>query len=220
MRPQIGSGSPDRPASILPAFKKRGPNLHLTFHSLTIAQQLEGIRRDELDLGLVWLPIATQELDVQELTKETLVAVIPSGHRLASSAAIKIGDLSQEPLIVPTRQMDAETYRQIEELFGHEGAVLNVMYELETLISVLNFVAMGGACSILPDYTRRIRQDGVVYKPLQPANIVKTLAIVKKKGRGDLAESFYRFTVEQLPASVKAQPVAPRRRRKATYPRR
>lgn len=183
---------------IVPEFKKKWPNVHLTFHNLNITQQLEGVRRDELDLGFVWLPIPMQEFDVQELTHETLVAVVPSEHRLASAPSVSANDLSREPLILPTRLMDSETYRQIEQLFGREGAVINVAYELETLISVLNFVAMGSACSILADYTRRIRQDGVIYKPLRPSDIVKTLGMIKRKGRGDLAEAFYRFTADRF----------------------
>lgn len=183
---------------IVPEFKKKWPNVHLAFHNLNITQQLEGVRREELDLGFVWLPIPMQEFDVQELTHETLVAVVPAEHRLASVPSVSASDLSREPLILPTRLMDSETYREIEQLFARERAVINVAYELETLISVLNFVAMGSACSILADYTRRIHQDGVVYKPLRPSDIVKTLGMIKRKDRGDLTEVFYRFIADRF----------------------
>lgn len=186
--------------TIVPAFKKQCPNIHLTFHNLNIAQQLEALRRDELDVGFVWLPIPAEHFDVQELTKEPFVAVLPSNHRLASKAVVSIRDLSQEPLILPNRSMDAPTFNQIEQLFVRAGAEINVVYEVETLLSAINFVAMGNACSILADYSRRVREEGVVYKPLRPAGVAKTLAMVKKKGRGDLAERFFRFTAQNLPA--------------------
>lgn len=76
--------------------------------------------------------------------------------------------------------------------------MLNEAYQLENSLSMLNFVAMGIGCSLLPDYARSIRHDGVVYRPLRPPDLSKTLAIVKKKGRGDLAEAFVRFAVENL----------------------
>jgi len=185
---------------IVPQFKRKWPHVHLTFHELKFPQQLKGLREDDLDLGFVLLPTPTDEFDVQQLTTEPLVAVLSADHRLASVSTVSIKDLSTEPLILPPRVADPETYHLIEQLFVRAGAVMNVAYELETLLSVINFTAMGAGCSLLPDYARRIHVDGIVYKPFRPSNVVKTLAIIKKKGRGGLAESFYRFTVENLKA--------------------
>ena len=68
------------------------------------------------------------------------------------------------------------------------GAVLNVAYELETSLSMINFVAMGNGCAIVPEYVRNIQRDGIVYKPLGPPSILRSLAIIKRKGRSGLAE--------------------------------
>jgi DNA-binding transcriptional LysR family regulator len=187
---------------LVPAFRKRWPEVQLTFHSLKIAQQLEGLRRNELDLSFIWLPIPQEEFDVQELARESLVAAIPSGHRLACMSSVSIRDLSREPLILLSRALDPETYHQIEQLFSRAGAVMNVAYQLENSLSMINFVAMGSGCSLLPEYVRDIRQDGVVYKPLRSPNLVKTLAMIKNKGTSsELANAFYRFAVETFPAS-------------------
>lgn len=183
---------------VIPAFRKRWPNVRLTFHNLKIAQQLDGLRRDELDLGFMWLPIPTEGLEVQELVKEPLVAVLPARHRLASAKTVAIKDLSREPLILMSRLLDPESYAQIQQLFARAGVAMNIAYELEHSLSMINFVAMGIGCSLLPDYARSIRQPGVVYKPLRSPNLVKTLAMIRKEGRSALAESFYRFTADTL----------------------
>jgi len=193
---------------IVPAFKERWPNVQLSFRSLKISQQLDELRSDTLDVGFVWLPIPAQEFDVLELTKVALLAVLPAKHRLAASKVVTIEDLSGEALILPTRLVDSETHHQIEQLFAQAGARLNVMYELETLLSVVNFVAMGSACSILAEYASRVHWEGVVYKPLRPT-IVKTLAVVRARGREGLAESFCRFAAEALRST------APVRRRRS-----
>ena len=85
-------------------------------------------------------------------------------------------------------------------MFLRAGSVINVVHELDVLLSVINFVAMGSGRSVLPDYVRRIRVDGIVYKPLRPQGILKTLAIIKKKQASALAESFYRFTIDNIPS--------------------
>ena len=81
------------------------------------------------------------------------------------------------------------------------GASMHVAYELENALSMINFVAMGCGCSLLPEYACAIRHDGVAYRPLRSPKLAKTLAIIKKKGRRGLAETFFRFTVEKLAES-------------------
>jgi len=183
---------------IVPAFKKKWPNIHLSFQNLRTPQQVEKLRRDEIDLAFVWLPLSTEEFDVKELMQVPFVAVLPESHRLASATSVSIKDLSEEPLILFSRRLDSESFHQIERLFLSAGAVMKVIYEYDVLLSIINFVGMGRVCSILPNYSRQIL-SGVVYKPLRPPNVVRSLGIIKHKGRGDLAESFYRFTVENLP---------------------
>jgi DNA-binding transcriptional LysR family regulator len=181
--------------TIVPAFRKDHPEITLTFHDLRIPQQIERLRRDELDVGFVWLPIPTDEFEVRELRRESLVVLLPVDHRLSSSAEVSIKQLSHEPLILFPRAADPESYIQIEQLFRHAGAVLNVAYELETLLSMIGFVAMGCGCSILPDYVRGIPRQGVAYKRLRPSGIFKSMGVIKKKQATDLAESFFRYTV-------------------------
>jgi DNA-binding transcriptional LysR family regulator len=184
---------------IVPAFRRRWPNIHLTFHSLVSLQQLDRLRRDELDLGFVWLPIPTDEFQIRELLKEPIVAVLPADHRLASAESVRIEDLSEEPMILPVRALHPDTYRKIERTFAHVGAKLNVAYQLENSLSMINFVAMGIGCSLLPAYARSIRHDGVVYRPLmEPATLTNTLAVINKKERNDLAEMFVQFTLDIL----------------------
>lgn len=183
---------------VVPAFKRNWPDVHLTFHTHSIVQQLERLTREELDVGFVWLPIPTGAFDIGELVRESLNVVLPTEHRLAARESISIKDLSGQPLILLSRALDPETHREIEALFRRVGATMNVVYELENSLSMINFVAMGCGCSLLPDYTRAIRQDGVVHRPLQPPGVVKTLAVIKRKGRGGLAEMFFQFAADNL----------------------
>ncbi len=183
---------------IVPAFQKKWPDVHLRFHSLNVSQQLEKLHRDELDVGFVWLPVPTDEFDVQKLVTESLVVVLPAKHALASAATVSVKDLSKQPLISFPRALFPDMYFQVEQLFLRTGTVMNVAHELESPLSVVNFVAMGIGCSLLPGYVRHIRHDGVVFRPLRRPNMVKSLAMIKKKGRGDLAAAFYRFTADNF----------------------
>lgn len=186
--------------SIVPAFKKRWPNIHLSFHQLGALQQIDGLRREGLDIGFTWLPIPTDEFDVVALANEAFAVVVPSNHRLAAEETVSIKSLSREPLVLFARDLNPMLYQELEHLFMRVGAEMNVAYELDSLVSLLNFVAMEAGCSVAPDYLRLIAPPSIVFKPLSPPDLVKTLAIARKKKRSGLANSFYQFTVDRCPA--------------------
>jgi DNA-binding transcriptional LysR family regulator len=182
--------------NVVPALRRHWPDVHLAFRDLKTLEQLEAIRRNELDLGFVWLPISTKDLDVYELTEDSFVAALPAAHRLAAQPSVSIGDLSNEPLLFFPPRIYPDTHRQIERLFLSAGAVMNVVYELESSPSIINLVALGSGCSLLPGYVRGNRHEGVEYRPLGPPNVSIVLAMVKRKGRGGMVDSFCQFVLD------------------------
>jgi DNA-binding transcriptional LysR family regulator len=183
---------------VVPPYRIARPKVQLTFHALNMPQQLEGLQRDELDLGVIWLPLRVEGFDVQELVREPLIAVLPATHRLAEQKDVSIRQLSREPMILPSRTLHEEVHEEIARAFRRARAVLNSAYELESSLSMINFVAMGVGCSLLPSYVSSIRQEGVVFRPLRSPQIVKTLALIKKKGRKGLADAFFQFARRTL----------------------
>jgi DNA-binding transcriptional LysR family regulator len=187
---------------IIPAFKKQWPTAQLTLRSLRTPEQFEALRSNELDLGFICPPIPSDDFDVQELTREPFVAVLSTEHRLASAPIVSFEALSGEPLILYSRVLDPDSFRQIEQHFNEARSVMNVVYELESSFAMINFVAKGNGCCIVPEYAAGIRRDGTVCKPLGPPSIMRSLAVAKRKDSGILAESFYRFAVDQLAPSL------------------
>jgi DNA-binding transcriptional LysR family regulator len=183
---------------IVPPYRKLRPNVHLSFRGLYTPRQLDAVRREELDLGFVWLPFPTLEFDVHELFQEPLVAIVPAEHRLAGAKSMSIRDLSGEPLVLASRFADPTSYQQIERLFTDVGAVMNVAYELESSTAMIDFVAMGGGCALLPNNTCSMRSDRVVSKRVKAPTISKSLAMIKKKGRGGLAQGFFEFVAREF----------------------
>jgi DNA-binding transcriptional LysR family regulator len=196
---------------IVPALRKHWPNVHLTFRDLKTLEQLEAIRREEIDLAFGWLPVPTKDFDVEKLLDETFIAVVPVDHPLASKPVVSVADLSNEPLIFFPRNIYPDTHRSVERLFLSAGSVMNVVYELENSFSMINFVALGSACSLLPSYAAGIHHEGVTFRPLKPPNLVINLAMIKKKGRGGIVESICWFTKNAV--STNASPTIPFARR-------
>ena len=183
---------------LVPALKAKWPGVEINWHSLKTPRQIEALERDELDLGFLCPPVPEGAFDLQSLTEEPFIAVLPQQHRLSSAATITWEALSGEPLIAYSSALDPHSFREIEQQFIQAGAVMRVVCELESAPSMVALVATGAGSCIAPEYVRHFCRDSVVCKPLAPPNVLRTLAVAKKRGRDGLADSCYRFVVENL----------------------
>jgi DNA-binding transcriptional LysR family regulator len=182
---------------IISSFQRQWPKLHLNFQNIRTREQLERLLRGELDIGFIRQPpIEMEAFDMEALAQETFVAVLPVEHKLASQPEVSIFELSKEPFVSFPRAHDPELFDEIEQLFWRAGAAFNVAYELENLLSVVNFVRMINGYSILPNFVEDVRIPGVTCRPLKSENVVNILYIVKKKNSGPLANSFYEFALD------------------------
>jgi DNA-binding transcriptional LysR family regulator len=218
---------------IVAAFKKGWPQTRLTLRSLKTPEQFAALSCNELDLGFICPPVPSDEFEVRELGREPFVVVLPTEHPLAREASVSFSSLSREPLILYSRVLDPDSYRQIEREFRLANAVMNVVYELESSPAMIHFVAAGNGCCIAPEYVCGIRREGVVCKPLEPNSIVRTLAVAKRKDSTALADSLYRFAIDhfvseasksavnafQFPSLPAADSDPPGPRRRASSPR-
>jgi DNA-binding transcriptional LysR family regulator len=204
--------NPVAESSLLPeivqAFEKKWPAVRLDLHGLRTPEQLAALSRGELDVGFVCPPIPMQECDLQELTTQPFVVGVPSGHRLADTPEIFFEALSHEPLVVYSRRLDPGAFEQLERGFTNAGATMNIVRELDTPLSMIHFAATDRVCCFVPDYLRKFQRDGVVFKTLSPP-VVRTLAVMKRKGSEGLAGSFYRFVVERV-SSAQVTSAGPR----------
>jgi DNA-binding transcriptional LysR family regulator len=183
---------------VVPAFRERYPDIQLSFQRAYGTGFLDALGAGRIDLGFAWFQPPIAGLDIVPLTHEALVAALPRGHRLAARETITIADLSGEKLVVVPRAIEPTLYAAIETLFAQAGATLSVAMEVDTLISLLNFVALGSGCALVADFCRSIAWAGVVYRAIEPAPLLNALTMVKRADGGALAEMFYRFALECL----------------------
>lgn len=183
---------------VIPAFRREHPGVKLNFRSLHLADQLRALEAGEIDIGFGYLPFATEGLDVEPLTMEDLIAVVPVAHRLARERSISIQDLSGEPLVLPNRLVMPQLRQLITNLFDLTGSTLNVAYEVEHSINLLNFVGTGLGCSLSPTYVLRIKQDTAIYKPIDPPNLSLELAMMKRKDSRPTADRLFQMVLREL----------------------
>lgn len=189
---------------IVRAFNEQWPNVRLTCHYHSTPRQLNALSRDDLEIGFLCPPVPTDEFEVHELSRQPFVAIVPDSHPLAHTPQVSFEALSREPLITYSRALDPHAFSQIQQNFERANAVMNVVHEFESVPAIVQLVALGGGCCIVPEYVRALCPRGVVCKSLDPAGIHCSMAIVKKRCRAGNAGVFYRFVLDSF--SEPAQP--------------
>jgi DNA-binding transcriptional LysR family regulator len=178
------------------AFRRHRPRVDLVLNPLTSGEQIEQLLDGELDLGLIRDPGDVPGLNLELLSTEDLVVVLPESHHLTAREEIRPQDLEGEPMILfPYRLMPgfvARVLRLFEPLETPPAVAQQAIHQ-ET---VLGLVAAGLGISVLPESVQRFQMPGVttrrlagrpqtelhVARPLRPSAATEDFVICLKGG--------------------------------------
>lgn len=85
---------------IMPALRKQFPALKCWLHEYQTQILLEKMRRSELDLLIVALPIKQHEFNEVDLFREPFRLAIAKGEELAKKKSVTLGDIAQRELLL------------------------------------------------------------------------------------------------------------------------
>jgi DNA-binding transcriptional LysR family regulator len=85
---------------IVAAFRCAMPDVDLSFHELTMVDQVEALAKGDVDVAFIRSPIADKRIQLLELFAEPRFVGLPAGHPLAGQDTIKTHDLVDEAFVV------------------------------------------------------------------------------------------------------------------------
>jgi DNA-binding transcriptional LysR family regulator len=169
---------------LLHDFRKRRPDVTVQLVEDKTIRLLPRLLSGRLDLALVRPPQqADKRLEFLFLFHETAVVAVPDYHRLAYRKRVKIGDLADEPLIVPERKLRPHSHDLTIKLFAEAGLEAHIAQIAEEKQTIVNLVAAGLGVAIVPRWTARMATRGVRYVPLA-ASIANKLPLAAAWPRG------------------------------------
>ena len=189
---------------VLQALRSGHPNIQLVVTTGTTDGVIERILRNEIDLGVVSLPISERLLDVVPLKREPLVAILPAqAERVPARVTPQI--LLQHPLILEVAR--AHVRALIVDWLSAGGTEPRPAMELDNMEAVKRMVAAGLGASIVPAAAlSEAERAALVARPLAPA-LARTLALVQRRDKpGDAALQVVRSALLTL-----AEPASRRR---------
>lgn len=153
---------------LLHQFHQQYPEVELILQELTTSQQLDKLQQNQIDVGLLYLPIDTKELTVISVLKEPLIVALSASHPLAKQSKIAIADLSDRPFILPPPQLGEGLYSQIRQYFEQINFYPKTTQTATLLQTAIALVAGGVGTAIVPASLQNLQRKGVVYRAIVP----------------------------------------------------
>ncbi|RYZ01680.1 MAG: LysR family transcriptional regulator [Myxococcales bacterium] len=150
---------------LLRAFRERSPDVAIEVRELPPADQVEALKRGELDVGFVRAPLHEPRLASESIRTEKLVLALPADHRLAIRDRIALSAVAREPFVFFPRARGPGFFDLLISVCRDSGFSPNIVQEAPQ-IDVLALVAAGFGLSILPESVRELRRADIVLRPI------------------------------------------------------
>ncbi|MCZ6491478.1 MAG: LysR substrate-binding domain-containing protein [Acidobacteria bacterium] len=163
-------------------FKRNYPQVAISIYRNFSQKILLKMAESQIDVGIVTLPVAQNNLKVIPIFEDELQVVVPAGHRLAKRASVKMEDLVEEQLIFPK---GGHTRELLEKIFRKQRSRLQISMELASVESIKKFVGAGLGISLISrSYAEMEIKLGILKLiPLQGPKLVRRLGLVYRTDR-------------------------------------
>lgn len=189
--------------AVIAAFKSEFPGIRLDLLDVPVAAVAETVKSGQADLGLCTSVQDLQGLKSEIVFQDTLCAVCPHEHTLASSDSVEWGDLLEFPLILLRTGTGLRDL--IDKPMQRWAGQLRPEYEVSNINTAIGLICAGLGVSVLPAYSVvQTGVQGVVARPLRNPPVTREVVALSDLTRplANSAESFLnrfkKFTAETL----------------------
>jgi DNA-binding transcriptional LysR family regulator len=171
---------------LLPAFVRsyheRSPGVTLDLHTeMFTPGQVKALLDGRLSVGILRPPVYAEGLVVEMLRRESMVALLPSQHRLASERTIDLGSLRDEWFVSYPQTPDSTLYSVVLSACDAAGFIPRVRNVISDTAALVTLVAAGLGVALVPSSLRHLAINGAVYRPLRSPAIEIGLAIAYRE---------------------------------------
>lgn len=166
---------------VIRSFRERHPEVVFEVREAGSRDIAQAVEREELELGIVTLPVQGEGLDVAPLKSDRIVLVAPPDHPLARRARVVPADLRGAPLV--GFEAGSAIRRLIDAALERRGVAMQVVMELRSIQSILRMVGLGLGLAFVSRSGVADDDPRIRVVPVQGLRIERTLAVVTRRGR-------------------------------------
>ena len=187
-------------ADALQTFRRRYPYVeleeHETFTLQETLQQIDKLHRGTLDVGFMLRPEEDEVVEVEHVLDIELVAALPADHPLAGMDEVRLGELSDERLILFSRSFHPRCYDYVVGCCREAGFEPKVVQRKEPQLysgaTTYRMVASGiGVGIVARPVVSGYRPYDVIFKPLRdPEPALELVAAWRRDDPSSNLQSF------------------------------
>ncbi|MFD2117558.1 LysR family transcriptional regulator [Paenibacillus yanchengensis] len=161
-------------------FHTHYPNIELSVLGLRTGDIYDGLLQNELDLGIVLLPVEQDSFEVEPLYEENLALAVATDNPISKSPFVTLDILKESPsILLPNnyylRQLINEHCRSLS--FTPQPVV-----EMTTLESIINMVSKGVGVTVLPQaYLDHLNHPELSIIPIQNPTLTTQIGLIYRK---------------------------------------
>lgn len=156
------------------------PSVGTILKEMVTGKQLEALTTGRIDIGLMRLSSQRPELESQKVLKERFIVCSPKTIPEASRPQ-RIADFDRLPLIMYAPDKARYFHDLLTSLFTSASADPKRVQHVAQIHSILMLVSAGQGFALVPESSRRLRPDGVVFSELEDAKPIVELHAVWRK---------------------------------------
>ncbi|UTV28880.1 LysR family transcriptional regulator [Photobacterium atrarenae] len=185
------------PMQLLKPLSQRFPELRYQLSSMTSEQVIDGLNRNQLDLGLCYLEqVDTTHFDIIKLSATRMGLLHDIRHFEFSESELTWNHLDEIPLGLLTKGMH---YRQSIDLsFSSKGLVPQVVIEGDSTFQLIQAVSAGMCCAVMPLHSGlEALNDHLQIVPISGAEVQSPIGLLMRRSEPRTALAEQCFTEAQ-----------------------
>jgi DNA-binding transcriptional LysR family regulator len=151
---------------VVAAHRRAHPGVAVHLTELTTLEQVVALREHTIDVGIMRAPIPGDDIESVPVSRESVAVVLPSRHRLAKRASIRLDSLRKEPFIFHSNEKATRLSEEIAALARQRGFVPQVSQQAGEFHTICSLVAAGLGISVVPHSAQAIKIPGITFRKL------------------------------------------------------
>ena len=177
--------------------QKQAPSAEVELNELAAGEQIDGLYRDQLDIGFVHAKLSHDVMETMVVARERLIVAVPASCKLAGCNRVDLKDLASWTAIMPAGHSSSGFYEQVRMAYQIAGVRPERVHYTRLLQTGLLLVGAGVGVSLVPESFQLIHIKGVVYKKLKvEPPICELVAAWRRDNVSPLLNRFIKYLPE------------------------
>jgi len=189
----------------LAAFRKAVPRVTVSLHDLAGDEISAGLRRGELELGLMVRPLKAnaEGLTFEPLLRVPLAVACAPDHPLAKLRRVKVHQLLEHPLVVLRIEDYSDYHHMLDAVFAGQSPP-RIAAECDSMSSLVTEVAGGRGIALVSRLVERVIGPRLTFRSIQDTAVFQEVGLCRAL-KGDVTPAGENFCdyVRQAAKKVK-----------------